>query len=70
MISENKSKTIQVRVTEADYKYLQMVSAMCGMNPSQYVRTLIKATVNAAKVKEKKGGLAVEDFNAVFDDQL
>lgn len=68
MISENKSKTVQVRVSESDYKYLLIISKMVGITPSQYVRSLIQATVNAAKVQEQKGALKIEDFEGILDD--
>lgn len=68
MIKENKSKTIQVRVSETDHKYLQIVAKMVGMTTSQYVRSLIQATVNAARVQEQKGALKVEDFEGILDD--
>lgn len=68
MISDNKSKTVQVRVSESDHKYLLIISKMVGMTPSQYVRSLIQATVNAAKVQEQKGALKVEDFEGILDD--
>lgn len=68
MISENKTKTVQVRVSETDHKYLIIISKMVGMTPSQYVRSLISATVNAARIQEQKGALKVEDFEAILDD--
>lgn len=70
MISENKSKTVQVRISETDYTYLHVVSKMVGMTPSQYVRSLIQASVNAAKVQEKKGVLKLEDFEDILDSEL
>lgn len=70
MLTENKNKTIQVRITETDFKYLLVVSQMVGMSPSQYVRSLIQATVNAARVQEQRGVLKLEDFQTVFDNQL
>lgn len=68
MISENKTKTVQVRVSETDHKYLIIISKLVGMTPSQYVRSLIQATVNAARIQEQKGALKVEDFEAILDD--
>lgn len=68
MISENKTKVIQVRVSESDHKYLLIVAKVVGMTPSQYVRSLIQATVNAAKVQEQKGALKIEDFEGILND--
>lgn len=68
MVSENKNKTLQVRLSESDHRYLLVVAKMVGLTPSQYVRSLIQATVNAAKVQEKKGALKIEDFETVLDD--
>lgn len=70
MITENKTKTIQVRVSESDHRYILVISQMVGMTPSQYVRSLIQATVNAAKVQEQKGAFNIEDFEGVFNDKL
>lgn len=68
MIAENKNKTVQVRLSESDYRYLLIVAQMVGMTPSQYVRSLIQATVNAVRVHEQKGALKVEDFESILDD--
>lgn len=68
MIAENKNKTVQVRLCESDYKYLLIVAKMVGMSPSQYVRSLIQATVSAAKVQAQKGVLKLEDFEVILDD--
>ena len=70
MISDNKTKTVQVRLSEDDYRYLTVVSTMTGMTISQYVRSLIQATVNAVKVQEMKGVLKVEDFEGILNDKL
>lgn len=70
MITENKNKTIQVRVSESDHRYIQVISQMVGMTPSQYVRSLIQATVNAAKIQEQKGAFNIEDFESVLNDKL
>lgn len=68
MIAENKSKTIQVRISETDHRYFLVVSKMAGMTPSQYLRSLISATVSAARVQERKGALNLEDFEGILDD--
>lgn len=67
MITENKNKTLQVRISESDHRYLLIVSKMVGLTPSQYVRSLIQATVNAAKVQEQKGALKIEDIEGILN---
>lgn len=68
MISENKSKTIQVRVTEDDYQYLKVVSFIAGMSVSKYMRTLVDASINAMKLSVAQGKVKLEDFSSVLND--
>lgn len=53
MTKVNKVKTIQVRLTESDYVYLQKASYAMGTNPSALVRQLIQMSINAVKASEK-----------------
>lgn len=53
MTKVNKVKTIQVRLTESDYAYLQKASYAMGTNPSALVRQLIQMSINAVKASEK-----------------
>lgn len=53
MLTKNKSKTLQVRLTEDDYEYLTEASYMMGTTPSAYVRQLVQMAINAAKIAKK-----------------
>lgn len=69
-ISENKSKTVSIRMNEQDFRLLQYVSFMAGMNVSKYIRTICDATVNAVKLEKAKGRLSDEDIKTVLDNKL
>lgn len=68
MIDEKKTRRISIRLTETDYRYLLAISSMVGMTTSEYLRTLAKSSVSAAKVQEQKGVFNLEDFKTLFDD--
>lgn len=53
MKTANKTKTIQVRLTQEDYDYLTQSAWVMGTNPSRLVRQLIQMSINAAKATEK-----------------
>lgn len=53
MKTANKTKTIQVRLTQEDYDYLSDSAYMMGTNPSRLVRQLIQMSINAAKAARK-----------------
>lgn len=67
-LTENKTKRIEIRVTDEQFKYLKIAGFAVGMNPSQLVRMFIDSTVNSLKLKEKTGELRIEDFKAILDD--
>lgn len=69
-LTDNKTKSVTIRVSPKEFEYLQAVAYMSGMTVSKYVRTIIDSTVNAAKLQERAGRLNLEDFKAVLDDQL
>ena len=54
MKTENKTKTIQVRLTQEDYDYLTKSAWVMGTNPSRLVRQLIQMSINAAKTAERQ----------------
>ena len=67
-ISENKTKKIECRISEADYKLLKVSAYMMGNSVSGLIRLLVQTAVNSLKLKIAKGELNLEDFEAVFDD--
>lgn len=69
-LTENKAKTISLRISEKDYKYLTYASYIAGMTTSKYIRTLCDATINAVKIQEAKGVIKSEDIETVCNDKL
>lgn len=66
MIKKNKSVT--VRFTENDYKYLKAVAKMAGQNVSGYIRMLSNMSITAMKSKIKMGEIKDADFKALLND--
>lgn len=63
-----KSKSITVRFSEDDYKYLKAVAKLAGQNVSGYIRMLANMSITAVKVKMQTGELKSEDFQALLND--
>ncbi len=63
-----KSKSVTVRFTDDDYKYLKVVSKMAGQNISGFIRMLCNMSITAVKVKLQTGELKNEDFQALLND--
>ena len=66
MIKKNKSVT--VRFTDNDYKYLKGIAKMAGQNVSGYIRMLSNMSITAMKTKIKTGVIKNADFQALLDD--
>lgn len=69
-LEDNKNKTISLRLSVEDYKYLSIVAYMGGMTISKYLRTLASASINAVKLNVQQGKIKIEDFETIFDNQL
>lgn len=67
-ISENKTKKIEFRISEADYKLLKISAYMMGNSVSGLMRLLTQTAVNSLKLKIAKGELNLEDFQTILDD--
>ena len=63
-----KSKSITVRFTDDDYKYLKAVAKMAGQNVSGYIRMLSNISITAIKTKIKTGEVSDADFKALLND--
>lgn len=70
MIKDKKNKTMVVRLTQEDFQLFQIAAYTIGQTPSQMVRMFVDTTVNALKIKAKKGELNIEDYKAVLDNKL
>lgn len=53
-MKEKKTKTLQVRLTETEYKYLSQSAFSLGTDPSKLVRQLVQMSINAAIQAEKQ----------------
>ena len=53
MKTENKTKTIQVRLTETDYEWLTRAAYAMGTKTSALVRQLVQMSINAVKASDK-----------------
>jgi len=63
-----KTKSVTVRFTENDYKYLKAVAKLAGQNVSGYIRMLSNMSITAIKTKVKTGEVKYEDFQALLND--
>lgn len=66
--SKNKDRRLEIRIAEEDLKLLKIAAYCVGQNPSQMVRMFIDTTINALRIKIKKGELKVEDFETILND--
>ena len=66
--STNKNKRLEIRIAEEDLKYLKVASHLMGLKPSQLVRIFVDTTVNALKIKIRKGEINFEDIQAILND--
>lgn len=63
-----KSKSVTVRFTDDDYKYLKAVAKLAGQNISGYIRMLANMSITAIKIKLQTGEVSYADFQALLDD--
>lgn len=69
-LTPNKTKRLEIRLTEEDHKLLKICAYTIGQTPSSMVRMFIDSTLNAMKLKIKQGEIKLEDYEALFYDQL
>lgn len=69
-LTENKTKRLEVRVTEEDYKLLKICAYNIGQTPSSMVRMFIDTTLNQLKLQVKRGDVKLEDFETILNDKL
>ena len=68
--TENKTKRLEVRLTEEEMKLLKIASISIGQTPSELVRMFISSTIVGLKMKVQQGEIRLEDFEALLDNQL
>ena len=69
-LTENKTKRLEIRLTEEDHKLLKVCAYTIGQTPSSMVSMFIDTTLNAMKLKIKQGEINLEDYEAIFNDKL
>ena len=63
-----KTKSVTVRFTENDYKYLKALAKLAGQNVSGYIRMLSNMSITAIKTKIRTGEVSDADFQALLND--
>lgn len=63
-----KTKTIQVRFTEEDYRYLKASAYLMGQSVSGMLRILTGTAINAVKLQEKEGKINIENIESICND--
>jgi len=67
-LEPKKTKTMQVRITQDQWRLLNVASRSVGLTPSKLIRMFIDTTCNQLKMQMKKGGDTLEDFETLFND--
>lgn len=60
-LENNKTKTLQVRLTNEDYELLKKSAFILGTTPSKLVRQFIQININAMLTAERNAQLKNED---------
>ena len=63
-----KTKSVTVRFSESDYKYLKALAKLAGQNVSGYIRMLSNMSITAIKTKIRTGEVSDADFQALLND--
>ena len=63
-----KSKSVTVRFTDDDYRYLKVVAKLAGQNISGYIRMLANMSITVLKIKLQKGEISDADFQTLLND--
>ncbi len=69
-ITPNKTKRIEVRLTEEELFLLKVSAYSIGQTPSSMVRMFIDSTINALRIKINLGEINLENYEAIFNDKL
>jgi hypothetical protein len=67
-LTPKKTKTIQVRFSEEDYRYLRVSAYLMGQSVSGMFRLLAGSAINAVKVQEKEGKINIENIESLCND--
>lgn len=64
----NKTARLEIRLSPDDLKLLKIAAYTIGQTPSSMLRMFVDSTVNALRLKVKKGEIRLEDFESVLND--
>lgn len=67
-LSDNKTRKIEFRISEEDYKYLKCGAYTMGQTISSMFRLLAQTTVNAVKAQEREGKINVDNVVKLYDE--
>lgn len=67
-LTDNKTRRLEVRLSEEDFKLLKICAYTIGQTPSSMVRMFVDSTTNALKLKVRSGEIKLEDYEAILND--
>ena len=67
-VETKKTKKVEIRVSEDDYKYLKVASYSMGQSISGMLRMISQASINAAKIQVQQGKIKLEDIEALYNN--
>lgn len=69
-LTPNKTKRLEVRLTEEEFNLFRIASFSIGQTPSNMLRMFIDSTLNALRIKINLGEINIEDYETIFNDKL
>lgn len=67
-IETKKTKKIEIRVSEEDYKILKVASFSMGQTISGMLRMIMQASINATKIQIQQGKIKLEDVETLLNN--
>lgn len=67
-VEKKKTKKVEIRVSEDDYKYLKFAAYSMGQSISGMLRMISQASINAAKMQVQQGKIKLEDIEALYNN--
>jgi uncharacterized protein (DUF1778 family) len=67
-VETKKTKKVEIRVSEEDYKYLKVAAYSMGQSISGMLRMISQASINAAKLQVQQGKIKLEDVEALYNN--
>ena len=67
-VETKKTKKVEIRLSEDDYKYLKVAAYSMGQSISGMLRMISQASINAAKIQVQQGKIKLEDIEALYNN--